>query len=212
MEITTTFSSQLIFGLIIITIVVGSLTVHEFAHAFVANLFGDPTAKLEGRLTLNPFRHWDPVGTTLLVVLLFLRIFGVAVPVFGWGKPVPVDERNFENPKMYGLQTAMAGPMSNFIVAAALGAVIRFTPIDGLLAEILQIAVYLNVFLMFFNLLPIPPLDGSRILRLFLPEHVYYALASNPLLFFGVFFFVLYFLLDFLVIYSQQLTRLLTGA
>lgn len=211
MDISTALGSQLLLGLLIIFIVLFSLTIHEFAHAFVANLFGDPTAKLEGRLSLNPLRHWDPIGTTLLVGLLLIRMVGVSVPVFGWGKPVPVDERNFENPKTYGLQTALAGPMSNFVLAVVLAIGIRFLPIPQTISSLLEIAVYLNIFLMFFNLLPIPPLDGSRILRLFLPEQTYYALANNPFLFFGIFFLVLYYLLDYLVIYSQQLTILLIG-
>jgi Zn-dependent protease len=211
MDISTALGSQLLLGLFIIFIVLFSLTIHEFAHAFVANLFGDPTAKLEGRLSLNPLRHWDPIGTTLLVGLLLIRMVGVSVPVFGWGKPVPVDERNFENPKTYGLQTALAGPMSNFVLAVVLAIGIRFLPISQTISSLLEIAVYLNIFLMFFNLLPIPPLDGSRILRLFLPEQTYFALANNPLLFFGIFFLVLYYLLDYLVIYSQQLTILLIG-
>lgn len=212
MDISTALGSQLLLGLFIIFIVLFSLTIHEFAHAFVANLFGDPTAKLEGRLSLNPLRHWDPIGTTLLVALLILqRILFLPVPVFGWGKPVPVDERNFENPKTYGLQTALAGPMSNFVLAVILAIGIRFLPISQTVEWLLGTAVYLNIFLMFFNLLPIPPLDGSRILRLFLPEQTYFALANNPFLFFGIFFLVLYYLLDYLVIYSQQLTILLIG-
>lgn len=196
----------------IILVLLTSLAVHEFAHAFVANLFGDPTARLEGRLSLNPLRHWDPVGTTLLVVLLFFRVFGLNVPIFGWGKPVPVDERNFDNPRLYGLQTALAGPMSNFVLALLLALLIRLAPLPAMLSDILSLAVYLNIFLMFFNLLPIPPLDGSRLLRLFLPEQTYFALANNPLLFFGIFFVVLYFLLDYLAIYSAQLSRLLLGS
>lgn len=211
MDISAGLTSQFVLGFFIIFIVLFSLTVHEFAHAFVANLFGDPTAKLEGRLSLNPLKHWDPIGTTLLVALLLMRMIGISVPVFGWGKPVPVDERNFDNPKMYGLQTALAGPMSNFVVAVLLAICIRFLPLTEVISSLLEIAVYLNVFLMFFNLLPIPPLDGSRILRLFLPEQTYFALSNNPFLFFGIFFLVLYYLLDYLVIYSQQLTLVLIG-
>lgn len=211
MDISAGLTSQFVLGFFIIFIVLFSLTVHEFAHAFVANLFGDPTAKLEGRLSLNPLKHWDPIGTTLLVALLLMRMIGISVPVFGWGKPVPVDERNFDNPKMYGLQTALAGPMSNFVVAVLLAICIRFLPLTEVISSLLEIAVYFNVFLMFFNLLPIPPLDGSRILRLFLPEQTYFALSNNPFLFFGIFFLVLYYLLDYLVIYSQQLTLVLIG-
>ncbi|MEX0594563.1 MAG: site-2 protease family protein [Patescibacteria group bacterium] len=211
MEVQATILSSAITGISVIVLILISLTVHEFAHAFVANLFGDPTAKMDGRMSLNPIRHWDPIGTTLLVGLLVLRIFGLSVPVFGWGKPVPVDERNFDNPKLYGLQTALAGPMSNFILAVILALFYRYINLPGIVGAIVFLGVYLNIFLMFFNLLPIPPLDGSRLLRLFIPEQTYFALASNPLLFFGVFFVVLFFLLDYLVLASNQITALLIG-
>ncbi len=138
-------------------------------------------------------------------------MFGLNLPVFGWGKPVPVDERNFDNPKLYGLQTALAGPMSNLLLAAIFALVYRYFDLPGIVEAVLLLGVYLNVFLMFFNLLPIPPLDGSRLLRLFIPEQTYFAMASNPLLFFGIFFIVLFFLLDYLVIASNQVTALLIG-
>jgi Zn-dependent protease len=209
MEFQGSISVSVITGLSLIVIILMSLTVHEFAHAFVANLFGDPTAKMDGRMSLNPLRHWDPIGTTLLVGLLVLRMFGLPLPVFGWGKPVPVDERNFDNPKLYGIQTALAGPMSNFILALVLAILHKFIVFPGIFEAIIFLAIYLNIFLMFFNLLPIPPLDGSRLLRLFLPADTYYALAGNPLLFFGVFFIVLFFLLDYLVWASGSLTSFL---
>ncbi len=212
MEVQGTVLVSALIGLGVILLVLMSLTVHEFAHAFVANLFGDPTAKMDGRMSLNPLRHWDPIGTTLLVGLLALRLFGLNLPVFGWGKPVPVDERNFENPRMYGIQTALAGPMSNFILAILFAALYRFVVLPDELGVIIFLGVYLNLFLMFFNLLPIPPLDGSRLLRLFLPEQTYFALASNPLLFFGIFFLVIFFLLDYLVLASNQLTAVLLGS
>lgn len=211
MDIQGTVLTSALVGLGVILLVLMSLTVHEFAHALVANLFGDPTAKMDGRMSLNPLRHWDPVGTTLLVGLLVLRMFGLNLPVFGWGKPVPVDERNFDNPRLYGIQTALAGPMSNFILAILFALLYRFVALPSELAVIIFLGIYLNIFLMFFNLLPIPPLDGSRLLRLFLPEQTYFALASNPLLFFGIFFLVIFFLLDYLVFASNQLTALLIG-
>lgn len=202
---------SLLGAVILIVIILVSLSVHEFAHAFVANLFGDSTAKDLGRMSVNPIKHWDPIGTTLLVGLLFLNAFSSLLPVFGWGKPVPVDERNFENPKLYGLQVALAGPMSNFLLAvlAALGS--RFLHPSTFIDSILQLTVYLNLFLMFFNLLPIPPLDGSRLLRLFLPAEVYFALASNPFFFIIVIFLALSFLLPFLQTATTFLSHLLLG-
>lgn len=191
-----TIAVILIQAIIIIAIILMSLSVHEFAHAWVANLFGDPTAKLEGRMTINPIKHWDKVGTTLLVVLIFLNSFGLALPVFGWGKPVPIDERNFANPKWHGFQAAIAGPMSNLIFAIVLATVARAINANSFWFEALSLAVGINTFLMFFNLIPIPPLDGSRILRLILPEDSYYALATNPLFSYGLIFVVIFFLLN----------------
>ncbi|MEK7535289.1 MAG: site-2 protease family protein [Patescibacteria group bacterium] len=203
---------SLLLGFLIIVIILMSLSVHEFAHAFTANLFGDPTAKNEGRMTLNPFKHWDTVGTTLLVGLLALRALGLSsVPAFGWGKPVPVNEGNFENPRLHGIQTALAGPMSNFILAMILALIVRVVNLPELVGTALILAVYVNIFLMFFNLLPIPPLDGSRILRLFMSEQAYYGLASNPLFLIGGIFVVLYLLADLLVQATTYLTTLLIG-
>lgn len=198
-------------AIIVSTIIVVSLSVHEAAHAAVANLFGDPTARLEGRLTLNPIKHWDPIGTTLLVGLIFLASFGLPTAIFGWGKPVPVDERNFDNPKLHGLQTALAGPMSNLLLAFVLGLVVRFGGFGEAVDSVLMLGIYINVFLMFFNLIPVPPLDGSRILRLFISEQTYYWLSSNIFIFVALIFIVITFVLDFVVRLATNLTSLLAG-
>ncbi|OGD62728.1 hypothetical protein A3A71_01795 [Candidatus Berkelbacteria bacterium RIFCSPLOWO2_01_FULL_50_28] len=201
--------SSLLLTVVLIAIILISLSVHEFAHAFIANLFGDPTAKHEGRLTINPAAHWDPIGTTILVVLIALNTLGLAtLPIFGWGKPVPINESNFENPRWHGLQTAIAGPMSNFIFALLLALVLKFTHLPDVGVGMLVIAISINLFLMFFNLLPIPPLDGSRILRLFMSERLYYALASNPLFLFAAIFLVIGFLGNYLLSATEYLTRL----
>lgn len=205
-------AGELVFALILIAIILISLSVHEFAHAYVANLFGDTTAKHEGRMTLNPLAHWDPIGTTLLVGLILLRTLGLSgLPVFGWGKPVPVNESNFDRPLSYGIQTAMAGPMSNFILAIIFALVIRNLNLPAVFESVLVTAVFLNLFLMFFNLMPIPPLDGSRLLRLFMSEHSYYQLASNPLFLMGGLFLVIYLLAGLLVPATARLTELLVG-
>lgn len=140
-----------------------AITVHEFAHAWVANHLGDSTAKNAGRVSLNPFDHLDLMGT------IFLLIAG-----FGWGKPVPIDSNNFKNPKFDELLVSYAGPLSNLILAIILGLIIRFVPISQTLLDFLVIIIIINLTLMVFNLLPIPPLDGSHLLKLFLPENIYY--------------------------------------
>ena len=146
-----------------------SLTVHELSHGLVAYRLGDPTAKLNGRLTLNPLSHIDWIGLFLLLAV------GV-----GWAKPVPVAPRNFKNPRKGMAITALAGPFSNFVLALVslgMGSLLfHFAPANRPLAYILlflcQLAV-LNVGLGLFNLVPFPPLDGSRVLEMLLPERAY---------------------------------------
>ena len=145
------------------------LTVHELAHGLMAYRLGDPTAKLNGRLTLNPVAHIDWIG------LLLLLTAGV-----GWAKPVPVDPRNFKNPRGGMALTALAGPASNFLLAlvslgigSLLSAIAPSSqPAAYALLFLCQLAV-LNVGLGLFNLIPFPPLDGSRVLEMFLPESAY---------------------------------------
>lgn len=145
------------------------LTVHELSHGFVAYRLGDPTAKLNGRLTLNPISHIDWIGLFLLLAV------GV-----GWAKPVPVDPRNFKNPRKGMALTALAGPLSNFLLALIalgvgsllFGLGITSRPVAYFLLFLCQLAV-LNVGLGLFNLIPIPPLDGSKVLNVLLPERAY---------------------------------------
>lgn len=145
------------------------LPLHEWAHGFVAYKLGDPTAKNSGRLTLNPMASFDPFGA------LFLLLFG-----FGWAKPVPVDTRYFKNPKRGMAITAFAGPLSNLIAALA-GALIyvgilvatKFNA-PALISLFFSNYIVINVSLAVFNLLPIPPLDGSKILGAFLPSRIMY--------------------------------------
>ena len=160
MLITLLFQSPLTFVIIGIGLIV-ALTIHEFAHAYIADKLGDPTARALDRVTLNPLAHLDPIGT--LAILLV---------GFGWGKPVPFDPYNLQDPKRDTLFIALAGPASNFILATALAAVIALTSPAAILAVPLQIIIQINVMLGVFNLIPIPPLDGSKILAGILPaEH-----------------------------------------
>lgn len=153
-----------------------ALTVHEFAHAWTANRLGDPTARLMGRLTMNPASHLDPLGT---LMILFAN--------FGWGKPVPVDVRYLKHPKQDMLWIALAGPISNVISAACFGTAFRYFP-DTIyqwreVAMILQYTVFINLILAFFNLIPLPPLDGSKVLAGMLPlrQEMAYRRLEHPL-------------------------------
>ncbi len=136
-----------------------AITVHEFSHAWVANYLGDTTAKKAGRVTLNPLAHLDPLGT---IMLLLVR--------FGWGKPVPINPNNFKNPRLGSALTALAGPTSNFLLANLLAIIFKFSNLSGTaIGAFLILAIYMNLVLMVFNLLPIPPLDGSKFFALFFP-------------------------------------------
>ncbi|HNR29272.1 MAG TPA: site-2 protease family protein [Candidatus Hydrogenedentes bacterium] len=153
-----------------------SLCIHEAAHAAMANYCGDPTARLMGRLTLNPVKHADPLGTVILPLFMMLT----SVPyLFGWAKPVPFNPRNLNNMRRDPMLIALAGPGSNLLAAFACALILRILiSIFGLqpdvqIAEILMmIAIYLimiNLLLLLFNLIPVPPLDGHHVLEYFLP-------------------------------------------
>ena len=134
-----------------------SLTIHEFAHAFMADRLGDPTPRMQGRLTLNPLAHLDPVGTLLL---LFTR--------FGWGKPVMFDPDNLRNPLRDTALIALAGPVSNIILALLCAIVIHLSP-ESILSLVLSQIIFINLSLAIFNLVPIHPLDGGKIILALLP-------------------------------------------
>lgn len=151
-----------------------AITVHEFSHGYIAYRLGDPTAKNAGRLTFNPISHLDPIGT---LAILFIG--------FGWAKPVPVDPRNFADPRRDNLWVALAGPASNFITAFIFGLFFRvLSPAvaGGGIAEtimmMIYLAVWINLVLTIFNLLPIPPLDGFHILSGLVSDETYIRLQQ----------------------------------
>lgn len=153
-----------------IPLIIISLTIHEFSHAWVADLLGDPTPRYSGRLTLNPIPHIDPIGFIMLIVARF-----------GWAKPVPINPHNFHDPKSGTLWVGLAGPLSNLTFAWALSVVYKYllpSFVPPMAVEILLSAIWLNLALAVFNLIPIPPLDGSRILAGILPPDQEYILHN----------------------------------
>ena len=170
-------------ALLSIPIFLLALSLHEAAHGFVANKLGDPTAKLYGRLTLNPFKHFDVIGFVMLMLV-----------GFGWAKPVPIDTRNFKKPKRDMAISAVAGPISNLLLALVFTVFFKLfslaysnPAIDDalflstpwrLLGIFLYYGIRLNVMFAVFNLLPIPPFDGSRLVLAVLPSHIYFKIQK----------------------------------
>ncbi len=149
-----------------------SIVIHEFAHGWMAFRLGDSTAKNYGRLTLNPLKHLDIWGS--LVVPFMIFVFSGGQAIFGWAKPVPFNPNNLRDQK-YGIaKVAAAGPSANLLIALIFGLVLRFNSsglfIPAEMAQIFSLIVFLNILLAIFNLIPIPPLDGSKILFTFLPD------------------------------------------
>jgi Zn-dependent protease len=140
-----------------------SITIHEFCHALAADRLGDPTPRSLGRLTLNPLAHADPIGTIFLPLLSVLTGF----PTIGWAKPVVIDPYNFKNPKKDEIIVSIAGPAGNILLALFASIFLKFLGVQSIL---LYLLILINISLAVFNLLPIPPLDGSKIFLNLLPE------------------------------------------
>lgn len=197
--------------LFIIAVVIMSVVVHEVSHGFAALALGDPTAKYQGRLTLNPIRHLDPVGSVIVPLLgYFLGGF-----IIGWAKPVPFNPYNLRNAKWGEALVALAGPVSNFFLAVVFSGVIRASQYYGFGGEafvsISAFVVLINITLGIFNLIPIPPLDGSKILFAILPYSLRsfrYTLEQFGPIFALVFAFVFW---GFLSPIVQKVFSLLTG-
>jgi Zn-dependent protease len=161
-------------------IIIFSSIIHEYSHGWMAYSLGDPTAKNEGRLTLNPLAHIDPFGTVILPI--FLLVFsGIFI---GYAKPVPFNPNNLKDPRRDTALVGVAGPASNLLVALILGLIVRFFGAVAFLAVIspfLKFIVMINIWLALFNLIPVPPLDGSKVLLGIIPKafgRAYYALEN----------------------------------
>lgn len=196
-----------------VLILIFSVIIHEVAHGAMAERLGDKTARDMGRITLNPIKHIDILGS--IIVPLFLIITKSSM-LFGWAKPVPVNPYALKDRKYGEAKVAIAGPLANLLVAIIFGFVLRFAPFNQTLFSqnlevILQGIVWINLLLAIFNLTPIPPLDGSHILFAFLPKS-----ADSVKVFlnqFGVFFLMMFifFVFPYLGSYLVQLFQLITG-
>ena len=202
--------------LFLIAILIFSVVIHEVSHGVVANALGDPTAKNAGRLTLNPIPHLDPIGSILLpgFLILMAQLGGGGI-IFGWAKPVPLNPLNLRDKKYGSALVSLAGPGSNLIIALIFGFALRFLPLaefNPALVLIFSYIVLLNIFLAVFNLLPIPPLDGSHILFTFLPRS--FDALRIFLSRFGLFvlLFVIFFFFGFVSLIVNFIFTLIVGA
>jgi len=194
-----------------ILIVLFSVVIHEVSHGYMAYILGDPTAKMQGRLTLNPISHLDPIGSIILPAILFFT----HLPVIGWAKPVPYNPYNLQAGKWGPALVAAAGPTSNIVVAMFFSLAIRlnliyaFAPLAA--TQLCFLIVELNILLAIFNLMPIPPLDGSKVLFSALPYNLRY--VQTFLERYGMFFIVFLLLYGgtFIFTIEQFLVRLLVG-
>lgn len=161
-------TSEIVLYVIEFALLLPAIVFHEVSHGYVAYLLGDPTAKEQGRLSLNPLRHIDPWGTLLLPAILLIASGGRAA--FGYAKPVQVSPWYFRDRRRGMFLVGIAGPATNLVLAAASGSLSRVVPEGGIAWFVLFYFCLMNLSLMAFNLIPIPPLDGSRVLPLFLGE------------------------------------------
>lgn len=193
-----------------ILILLFSVVLHEVSHGVMANYFGDPTAKMAGRLSLNPLKHLSFLGSVLVPLMLIIMRVGI---VFGWAKPVPINPYNLKG-KHAEAKVAAAGPLANMLVALVFGLILRFVPLYnsvfwGNIASIFIFIVWINLILAVFNLIPIYPLDGSHILFALFPSEELKIFFSRYGILILIFF--IFFLFRFLIPIIVFLFELITG-
>ena len=198
----------MILPIFIIVVLIFSAIVHEYMHGWMANELGDPTARNAGRLTLNPLAHLDLWGSVILPIFLYYTTGFI----FGYAKPVPVNPYQLRHPKYDMVKVALAGPLSNLVLAISFGLVVRFFPISNVLfIQLLDAIVEVNLILFIFNILPIPQLDGSRVVFPFLPRGVqeFYVRTER----YGTIIALLFVLLafPFILTIEQFLLKLIVG-
>lgn len=195
-----------------ILVLIFSVIIHEVSHGAMALAFGDRTAEYEGRLTLNPVKHIDLFGSIILPFLLFISKAGF---IIGWAKPVPYNPYNLRNPKVAEPLVAFAGPLSNLVVALFFGILIRFVPISSVvtsnLVSIFATVVFINITLAIFNLIPIPPLDGSKILFSFIPRSRFVFTEAAARYGFLILVAIIIFMPNIITPIIMSIFRLMTG-
>jgi len=200
----------------LIAILILSVVIHEVSHGVVANWLGDPTARMEGRLTLNPIKHIDPMGSVILPAILVLSGTGF---VFGWAKPVPYNPYNLHRGGRWAeALVAVAGPTSNLIIALIFGIIVRLGVLPANTIGLVASIVFLNVLLAVFNMIPIPPLDGSKVIVPFLPQTLLIQynklrvlLERNMFIGFGIVFVVVLLFAAPFTMWVNTLTRVIIG-
>lgn len=196
---------EIIFTIIVLVV---SIILHEVSHGYAADMLGDPTARLEGRLTLNPISHMDPMGSVLIPALLVLTHSPF---LFGFAKPVPYNPYNLRDQRWGEAIVAGAGPLTNLGLAILFGLVVRFGEGFGLSATFLSLAAlvtYVNILLALFNLIPIPPLDGAKVLQSILPYQYQGVFRQFEMFFTGSGFFgLIVFLVIFSVVFAAPFSR-----
>ncbi len=184
-------------SIFLIIVLILSAVFHEYMHGYVAYKLGDPTAKNAGRLTFNPIKHLDPFGSVILPLMMVL--FNSSF-LFAWAKPVPYNPYNLRDRKYGDAKVAAAGPLANLSLAIIFGLIIRFTSFGLIFESLLSLVVYINLFLMVFNLIPIPPLDGSKIVSAFLS-------AENKLKYLSLERYGLLMVIPFVILFGDVIVK-----